>query len=183
MSFLRRVLGIDPLATPHAPADEAETATVRRIVARLEALPPAQARYLAGFAYVLARVAHADLEISDAETAAMEGILSDFGGLDSAQAVLVVELAKIQARTAGETEDFLVTREFARLASPEQRRAVVRACYAVTAADDSISAPESTAVREIADELGLDSIELASIRSEYSGKLSALRALREHASS
>ena len=44
---------------------EADTATVRRIVAQLEALPPEKSRFLAGFAYVLSRAAHADLEISD----------------------------------------------------------------------------------------------------------------------
>ena len=49
-----------------------ETETVRRIASRLEGLPPDRARHLAAFAYVLARVAHADLEIDAAESAEME---------------------------------------------------------------------------------------------------------------
>jgi hypothetical protein len=38
-----------------------DTDTVRRIVGELEALPPEDARYVAAFAFILARVAHADL--------------------------------------------------------------------------------------------------------------------------
>ena len=40
-----------------------DTETVRAIVRELEALPPERARYVAAFAFILARVAHADLEI------------------------------------------------------------------------------------------------------------------------
>jgi hypothetical protein len=49
-----------------------ETATVRRIVARLEEMPVEQARLVASAAYTLARAAQADLDISAEETAVME---------------------------------------------------------------------------------------------------------------
>ena len=49
-----------------------DTATVRRIVAELEAMPPERARLVASAAYTLARAAHADLDISDEETAIIE---------------------------------------------------------------------------------------------------------------
>ena len=49
-----------------------DTQTVRRIVARLERMPADQARLVASAAYTLARAAHADLEISDDETAVIE---------------------------------------------------------------------------------------------------------------
>jgi len=42
---------------------EGDTDTVRRIVAELDKLEPGRARYLAAFAYVLSRVAGADLQI------------------------------------------------------------------------------------------------------------------------
>ena len=57
-------------AGDHAAAgadDAADTETVRRIVGRLEAMPRDQARFLAGFAYILTRAAAADLDISEAE--------------------------------------------------------------------------------------------------------------------
>ncbi|HET9458051.1 MAG TPA: hypothetical protein VFO78_11955, partial [Candidatus Limnocylindrales bacterium] len=66
--MFRRFLGLERRSVPDprlpegdeaepAPGSAAETATARRIVARLEALPPAEARYLACFAYVMSRAA------------------------------------------------------------------------------------------------------------------------------
>src|SRR6476659_11439531 len=139
-----------------AAAATGDTATVRRIVARLEALPPERARLVASAAYTLARAANADLEISDEETAVIEEALRKNGALDEATAVLVTEMAKLQARTVGGTEDYIVTREFAALASDEQRVDVLRACFAVSAASGSISAEETAVLNEIAKELSLD---------------------------
>jgi hypothetical protein len=63
-------------AAASAPAPTAtsagDTATVRRIVAKLEAMPPERARLIASAAYTLARAANADLDITDEETAAIE---------------------------------------------------------------------------------------------------------------
>ena len=86
-----------------APARTAtgDTATVRRIVAKLEAMPPEQARFLASAAYTLARAANADMDISDDETAAIERELQGHELIDEATAVLVTEMAKLQARTIG----------------------------------------------------------------------------------
>ena len=166
-----------PAATGAVPA--ADTATVRRIVARLEALPPAEARYLAAFAYVMSRAANADLEISETETAAMERYVVELGGLDEAQAVVVVQMAKLQTRLHGATEDFLVTREFARIATEEQKMALIRCCFAVGAADDTISADEASVVNEIAREVDLSREQLNAVRAEFVERLSAIQALRQ----
>ena len=66
---------IAPRPAPTIPDPTGETATVRRIVAKLEAMPPEQARLIASAAYTLARAANADLDISDEETAAIERAL------------------------------------------------------------------------------------------------------------
>ena len=117
---------------PPPPSDGAgDTATVRRIVAKLEAMPPEKARFLAAAAYTLARAANADLDISDDETAAIERELQGHESIDEATAVLVTEMAKLQAKTVGGTEDFVVTREFKALADHDQRLVVLRACFAV----------------------------------------------------
>lgn len=178
--FLRRFLpGAPPVdATEYtASGADAETATVRRIVASLEALPGGEARYLAGFAYVLSRAAHADLRIDDRETAEMERIVVDHGGLTDAQAIVVVEIAKTQARLYGETEDYLVTREFAAGATEAQRLALLRCCYLVGAADEEISAAESGVISQIASELGFDSLTAGRVRAEFADRLSARRTL------
>src|SRR2546426_12828599 len=76
MSILK-FLGYDPdrMATEHE-----STETVRKIVAALDRLEPDPARHIAIFAYILSRVARADLVISDAETRGMEGIVMQAGG-------------------------------------------------------------------------------------------------------
>jgi uncharacterized tellurite resistance protein B-like protein len=165
-------------ATPPEPASAAETATVREIVARLEALPPDDARFIACASYVVARAANADMVISDAETGFMEKTLQENAGLDEAQAVLVVEMAKLQARAVGGTEDYLVTREFRSVSTPEQRLRILRMCLSVAAVDDSITAAESSVVDEIANELGITDAEVAALRGEFTDSFEAVRAMR-----
>jgi uncharacterized tellurite resistance protein B-like protein len=187
--MFRRFLGLDrnnapdprlPVGDEEAPqpGSSAETATARRIVARLDALPAEEARYLACFAYVMSRAAAADLDISDDETALMERFSIEFGGLDTSQAVLVVQMAKLQARVHGATEDFVVTREFRDISTPEQRVALLRCCFAIEAVDGTISAEEASVVNEIARELDVERDVLNSVRSEYHEQLSAVQALR-----
>jgi uncharacterized membrane protein YebE (DUF533 family) len=155
-----------------------ETATVRRIVARLEQMPPERARLAASAAYTLARAAQADLDISEEETAVIERELQAPGALDEPTAVLVTEMAKLQARTVGGTEDYVVTREFAALATEEQKVRVLRACFAVAAANDTISAEESAEVNQIGNELGLDPATVNRIRAEFHEQLSSVQAVR-----
>lgn len=174
---LDRFLRPEPASNDRSVAGE--TATIRRIVGRLKALPPERARFLAGFAYVMSRAAEADFDISDAETKAMEQYVVQFGGIDEAQAVLVVEMAKVQARTQGQTEDFVVTREFAQLATEDQKLAVLRCCFAVSAADESISAVEASVVNEIARELDVSREQLNAVRGEFHDRLSAIQAMRQ----
>lgn len=187
--MFRRFLGLDRSAKPDTrlPVGEdaepvagsaAETATARRIVARLEALPADEARYLACFAYVMSRAAAADFEISDDETALMEQFATQFGGLDASQAVLVVQMAKVQARVHGATEDFVVTREFREISTLEQRVALIRCCFAIGAADGTINAEEASTVNEIARELDVERDVLNTVRAEFHENLSAVQALR-----
>jgi uncharacterized tellurite resistance protein B-like protein len=186
--MFRHFLGLDrqqadprlPVGDAAAPLPDsaAETATARRIVARLEALPPAEARFLACFAYVMSRAANADMDISADETALMERFAVEYGRLDSAQAVLVVEMAKLQARVNGGTEDFVVTREFRSISTPEQRLALLRCCFAIAAVDGTITAEEAATINEIGRELDLEPHDVNVIRNEFHEQLSAVQALR-----
>lgn len=165
MSILQKLLGVRSAAeeTPSA-----ETESVRRIVASLEALDPERARYVAAFAYILGRVANADLNISADESRSMEAQVRAHGGLPEDQALLVVEIAKSQNRLFGGTENFLVTREFSQIAARDQKLALLDCLFAVSAADGSISIPEEEQVRRIASELGLSHQEYVVTRSRYS---------------
>ena len=147
-----------------------DTETVRTIVRELESLPPERARYLAAFAFILARVANADLEISDGETRRMEQILRQVGHLTEEQARLAVSLAKARHQVEGGTESFLVTREFRHIATREQCVELLDCLFAVSAADDSISGVEEVQIRQITSELGLEPGDLAEVRARWADK-------------
>lgn len=162
MSLLR-FLGVGGAET----AARGETDTVRRIAARLEEMPPERARFVAAFAYVLARVAAADLKVSEAETQQMQETVESVGHLAPEVAALVVEIAKSQARLLGGTENYVVTREFAKISTREQRADLLCCLFAVAAADETISGAESGEIAAIADELGFSRAEANGLRARW----------------
>jgi hypothetical protein len=155
-----------------------DSESIRRIASELQALPLEQRKYIAGFAYVLARAAHADLDISQAEVEFMERAVIEVGHLSSAQAVLVVEMARNVTELYGATDDFVVTREVASTTTREQRADLLRTAFAVGAADDSITAPEVAELNEIGKELGFPAHEVDAIRDEFRDQLAAIQAMR-----
>ncbi len=157
------------------PEREAPSDTVRRISAAIEELPEDRATYLAAFAFILGRVANADLDISEDEVLEMERIVERVGGVPEAQAVLIVQIAKGQHRLFGQTESFLVTREFNRIATREQKLALLQCLYAVSSSDDSISVMEDNEIRAVSRELLLDHADFIAVRSSYRNQLSVLK--------
>jgi uncharacterized tellurite resistance protein B-like protein len=180
---LRRLFRDEPevkleAGQPAAPPPSSETESIRRISTQLEALPLDARRFIAGYAYVLARVAHADLEVSEPELAFMEHAVVTVGHLSEPQAVLVVEMARNMNELYGATDDYVVTREFAQKATREQREDLLRTAFAMGAADHSISASESAELNEVGKELGFRADEVDAIRVEFSDQLAALQAMR-----
>lgn len=148
-----------------------DTDSVRKIARLLEGVDPARARFLGAFAYLMARVAHADFQVSEAELAKMRTILVKRGGLPAEQAEAVAELARDQSVHEGSTEDFLVTREFRRIASREEMLQLLDCLFALSAAQDTISVVEDNAIRQIASELNLEHHEFIQVRSRYRDQL------------
>lgn len=155
-----------------------DSETLRRISRSLEALEPARARYLACFAFILSRVANADLRIGPEETEEMQRQVTAWGNLPEEQAVLVVEIAKGQNRLFGGTENFSITKLFKEIADAGQREALIHCLFAVSSADDSISVTEENEVWKVATELGVTHSEFVAIRSEYRDKREVLRRLQ-----
>lgn len=174
MSLLR-FFGLGGNLQEQAGSGTAETETVRKIVAELEQMEAERARYLAAFAYILSRVARADLKISERETHEMERIVMAHGHLPEEQAIIVVQIAKTQNMLFGETENFLVTREFNKIASREGKIALLHCLFAVSAADLSISTIEDNEISQVARELGLDHQEFISVRTSYREHLAVLK--------
>lgn len=171
-SLMSRLFGQKDDSGKQASSD---TETVRRITRELDLLDPAEARYLAAFAFALARVANSDMEISEDEKLRMEEVVREVGGLTEAQAVLVVQIAKSQQLLKGGTENYLVTREFNRISDREQKERLLHCLFEVSAADDSISLVEESEVRKIATELKFDHREFSAIRSRFNSKRSILK--------
>jgi uncharacterized tellurite resistance protein B-like protein len=189
MSFLRRVLNLDNPDSPELPVDPdkalppgeaADTDSVRILQVRLEAFPPARARYIAAFAYLLGRAANATGGMSDAERDEILKIAAA-GGLEPATAPTIVDLAATLSGEFGATEDFLVTREFKAISTMEERERLLRCCFMVMAADDEIDATESWLVNRMAEELDVERPDLNEIRAEFYEQLSGIKALRSGA--
>ena len=124
-------LGARPLDTP-------DQTPLRDLVETLEHLEPEPARHLARFAYLLGRIARADLHVSPEETRAMEALVVEVGGLTADEAVVVVGLAKSSNLLFGSTADFLVAKEFAESASYEQKLALMKCLFRLAATDAAI---------------------------------------------
>lgn len=160
---------------PGQPRSSAETETVRKIAAALDQLEPERAKFIAAFAYLLSRVARADLVVTPEETAAMERIVVEQGSLPEEQAILVVQMAKTQNMLFGGTENYLVTREFNKIASREQKLALLHCLFGVSASDNSISTVEDNEINLIADELRIEHRDFITVRSRFRDYLAVLK--------
>jgi len=167
---IRSFLGI-----PDQHAASADTETVRKVIEALDQLDPARARFIAAFGYILSRVANADLTISPEEVHAMERIIMERGGLPEEQALIVIQTAKTRAQLFGGTENFLVTREFSRIATREEKLALLDCLFAVAAAEGGISATEDNEIRQIVNELGLGHPDFIAVRSRWKDQLNVLK--------
>jgi len=175
MGILEWLQGVTERPSP----ERGDTDTVRRIVAELDRLEPARARHLAAFAYVLSRVAGADLHYSEEEMRRIAQIVQDVGHVPEEQAVLIAEIAKSQNRLFGGTENFLVTREFNQIATDEQRADLLQCLFAIAAADHAVTGDEEQQIRQIASELGLTHEDYIRARMAHSDKRTVMKQTRK----
>jgi uncharacterized tellurite resistance protein B-like protein len=160
---------------PSSKQPTAQTDTVRKIVDALDRLETDRARYLAAYAYILSRVARADLHVSALETGTMESTLCEHGGLTEDQSILVVQMAKHQNLLFGATEDFLVTREFNKITGVEEKLQLLDSLFRVAAAEGLVSVKEEEEIRQISRELGLEHSDYITVRSRYRDHLAVLK--------
>lgn len=167
-SLIRSWLGLENVES------RSDAATLREVLDALDKLEPERARYLARFAYLLGRVAHADQSVSAEETQTMETILQREGHLPPEQAMLVVGLAKTSNLIFGGTDNYLVAREFEAQATPEQKIELLRCLFAVSIADEGVSIVEEREIQRIARELRIDAPDVVGLRLEFKDYLPGL---------
>ena len=140
---------------------------LRGLLDALDRLEPDRARYLARFAYLLGRVAHADQHVSPAETTLMEELVAREGNIPSDQALIVVGLAKSSSLLFGGSDDFIVARDFAAETDYEQKLALLRCLFAISAVENNISLAEEREIQRIARELKVHRDDVVKMRLDY----------------
>ena len=105
----------------------------------------------------------------------MERIVMKEGSLSEELAPLVVQMAKTQNLLFGATENYLVTREFERIATREQKLALLECLFAVAAADDNITSDEDNVVKQISGELKLPHSDYIAARLRFKEHLAVLK--------
>lgn len=140
----------------------------------LEAHGPERARYLACFAYILTRAAKADHHVSDDEARLMEQIVAERAGIESEQAALIVRIARQAGHSRG-TDDYLIAREFERVASRDEKLKLLDCLFAIAAVDDAIKTVEDNEVRRVASELKLEHADYIEVRKRHLGNLNVLK--------
>lgn len=159
------------LGLGEATTDGPTRTPLRDLVETLEQLDPDRARFLARFAYILGRVAHADQHVSPEETRVMETLVADEGGLSPDQAMVVVGLAKSSHAFFSGTADFQVAQEFADAATDAQKLALVRCLFRVAAIDGAIALEEEAEIHRVANQFKIARADLTALRVAHAGAL------------
>lgn len=170
---LFRFLGLSAGADPV----QREPESLREIGARLSMLAPEDARFIAAFAYLLARVAAADLRTEKGERKVIAERLESVAGLERERAEILSEAAIAAAASHSPSDDHLVARTYRELSTDEERQRLVRCLYAVAAADSSITTAEDNEIFEIATEIGMGRGDVVALRVEFKEHLAVLKAL------
>ena len=151
--------------------------SLKNIMAQLTNLPAERAHFLATFAFILYRVAYADTNLSVAENNKIKNIIQQWSHIPEEQATLVAEIAGTENTLWGNTENFLMVREFKEIASKEDIIHLLHCLFAVAASDDSITNNENESIRKISKELNIAHDEFINIRRNFNDKLAALQAM------
>ena len=172
MSLLKR-LG---LARSDPPPRNRYTAAVRE---HLDRLPAERAEFVAAFAGLLARVAHANREVSDAERKAMRRVITRNVGLSAAESEAVADTVVHHAIELGGIDYASLTNTLNELGSGADKEHLIDCLYAVATADDTVSVVEDEEVRQVARALLLTHSQFIEIRRRYKEQLEVIQALRK----
>src|SRR5687767_7503128 len=105
----------------------------------------------------------------------MEIVLIEQAHLPTAQAMLVVNLARTSKQMFSATTDFTVTQDFTDGASYEERVALAHCLFAVAGSDERISTTEEAELHRISNQLRIEGRDLQKIRLLYRPMLPGLR--------
>ena len=172
MSLLKR-LGLSRADTPPTAG---YLATIRE---HLDALHEKRAEFVAAFAGLLVRVAHADDEISDAERTVLHDLIAANVGLSDAESAAIAEIAIHQATGLAGIEYAYLTNAMNEHASEDDKKHLIDCLYAIATADSSVSIVEDDEIRQVSRALLLTHDQFIAIRTRYKEQLEVIQALRK----
>lgn len=154
-------------------ADPNYSTDIEAIENKLTHLPEPQAKYLASFALLLARVAHIDFNVSDGEKKRIAEILRKDSHLtaEHAEIVLSIALSRVAKQSV---EEHIVIRHINSEASRDQKKDVIRALFHV-ASESDISEQESEEIFLIAKGMNFSRQEFLELRNEFRDHLSLFK--------
>jgi len=172
MSLLKRLglAGSDP------PPRNRYVAAVRE---HLERLPAERAEFVAAFAGLLVRVAHADMEISDAERRALRRVVNKNTGLSAAESEAVADTVVHYTETLAGIDYASLTSTLNEFANEADKKNLIDCLYAIATADDIVSIIEDEEIRQVARALLLTHAQFIEIRTRYKEQLEVIQALRK----
>jgi uncharacterized tellurite resistance protein B-like protein len=151
--------------------------SIAELTTELESLPLEEARFVAAFAYLLARVAGADLHIDEVEESEIVRHLEQFGQIPAERAGLLTTSALRMVDSHSSTDDHLVARAFRDMSEAPERLRLLRCLYAVAAADETISTTEDNEIFRVASSIGVPHEQVIGLRSEFKQYLGSMKAL------
>ena len=173
---LRRLLTTLGLESDGPPPDADEL--LCRLQEQLRRLGPDRLEYLAGFAGQLARVAHADDNISVPEASLIASQLREHAQLSAAEADVVVDLLRHQFEVLRSVQHHVLNRAINAHASQTEKETLIDCLYAVAAADHLVSAVEEREIKLIAEALLVPHRGLMDIRARYRDRLEVLLVIK-----
>jgi uncharacterized tellurite resistance protein B-like protein len=171
---LLKLLGIGSSAD-RGPGRTGLAADVRR---QLESLSADRAEFVAAFAGLLVRVAHADVEICADEQEAMRQLIAEHAELPDTEAAIVAELVTARVTGMEGIEYAELTRSFNDIASVHQKEQLIDSLFAIAAAGTHVSVAEDEEIRAVARALLLTHDQFAAIRSRYKEQREVIQGLR-----
>ena len=151
---------------------------LRRLQGQLQRLGSDRLEYLAGFAGQLARVAHADDDISAAEAKTIAAQLCEHARLAADEAQVVVDILRNEFDVLRSVQPYVLNRAINAHAGQAEKETLINCLYAVAAADHLVSDIEEQEIRRIANALLIPHRVLIEIRGRYRDRIEVLQMMQ-----
>ena len=169
---LRRLFGMDARDRDGDPDLGLLFAGIERV---LGGAPPEVIKLVTGYAGLLGKVAYADTVVAPEEAERIRRVLGDELRLDADHVARIAALLEQERSRLFTIEDYLYVRLVNAVASREQKLALLRAMFAIAAADGSVRDREEQVIRVASKGLLLSHADFIDARRRFRDRLAVLQ--------